>query len=91
MGSGKKRIMVDMDKANILIINNDRLVRKSLHEMLCRAGYNVSAAGSAEEALIYLTNNAYRVILADVDNGSGAETELLARIRANRCSPDWCW
>ena len=59
-------------KANVLVVNKDRLAQKSLYEMLCRSGYVVDAADCAEEALTHLDENPCRVILTDV-NETGIE------------------
>lgn len=54
-----------INKANVLVLSDDRLVRKSLYEMLCRTGYTVDVANSIEETLSHLEENPHRVILAD--------------------------
>ncbi|MFH1868708.1 MAG: sigma-54 dependent transcriptional regulator [Candidatus Omnitrophota bacterium] len=54
-----------VNRANVLVLSDDRLVQKSLYEMLCRAGYTVDVAGSIEETLNYLNENPHRVVLAD--------------------------
>ncbi|MFH0731616.1 MAG: sigma-54 dependent transcriptional regulator [Candidatus Omnitrophota bacterium] len=59
-------------KPNVLVVNNDKLTRKSIYEMLCRYGYAVDLADSIEETLKHLDNNPRRVVLTDV-NGSGNE------------------
>jgi len=58
--------------AAVLVVNDDRLNRRSLYEMLCRNGYVVDVASSVEEALVFLEENPQRVILADI-NGNGSE------------------
>ena len=55
------------DKISVLLISHDRLIQKSLYEMLCRSGYKVEVAKSEEEALTCLNENIYHVILADVN------------------------
>lgn len=55
------------NKVRILIVNDDRLIQKSLYELLCRHGYTVDLANSISEALIYLHKNLYQVVLADTN------------------------
>ena len=58
-----------MDKSKILLVNFDKLVQKSLYELLCRYGYAVDSVNSTEEALSLLSETSFHVVLADI-NGS---------------------
>ncbi len=66
------------NKANVLVVNRDRLAQKSLYELLCRSGYIVDVADSAEDALRHLDENPRRVILTDINEPG---TELLKIIK----------
>ncbi|MDB4349691.1 sigma-54 dependent transcriptional regulator [Omnitrophica bacterium] len=55
-------------KADILLINNDRLIQKSLYEMLSRHGYKVDIANSADSAISRLSKKHFQVILTDVSD-----------------------
>jgi DNA-binding NtrC family response regulator len=73
-----------MNKARILLVDNDRLTQKSLYEMLCRNGYKVEIANSTEESLRYLETGLYRIILSGID---GTEAVDLLKIVKERTYP----
>ncbi len=62
----------------VLVLNDDRLVRKSLYEMLCRRGYSVDVSSSLDEALAHIDENPRRVVLAD---NSRTGIELLKAVK----------
>lgn len=59
-------------RANVLIVNSDRLTQRSLYEMLSRSGYSVDIADSVNSAISYLGENTYHIILADISEVDGA-------------------
>lgn len=62
------------DKAiSILILNNDRLMQRSLFELLSRSGYTVAAASNIKECMACMQEASYNVLLADTDGISAAE------------------
>lgn len=80
----KKVTESDMKKINILILNNDRLLQRSLFELLSRSGYNVDAASSLKESIALLEKNQYNLLLADTDGVSASE---LNKIVKSSCFP----
>jgi DNA-binding NtrC family response regulator len=53
-------------KNEILIVDDEDIVRESLHDWLEGVGYDVTAAASAEEALEILKKKKYGIMLADL-------------------------
>ena len=68
-----------MDSANILLANFDKLVEKSLYEMLCRSGHKVDVSGSHEETLAFLEEKTFQIVLTDLSGKN--QFELLEAIR----------
>ena len=53
-------------KSKILIVDNDKSTRESLHEFIENAGYISSTASSADEALDLLKTNNQDVVITDI-------------------------
>jgi len=68
-------------KNKILIVDDEILIRESLHADLVHAGYEVGSADSGEEALLKMEQENYDLIITDLvmDNMSGIE--LLGKIK----------
>jgi DNA-binding NtrC family response regulator len=62
-----------MNKTRILVVDDDRLIQKSLYELLCRFGYKVKIAGSLDESRAYLDTGLYRVVLIGINGTDGIE------------------
>ncbi|MBN3038936.1 MAG: sigma-54-dependent Fis family transcriptional regulator [Candidatus Omnitrophica bacterium] len=75
-----------MHKAQILLVNADRLAQKSLYEMLCRSGYTVDIVNSPQETAEYLEANLCQIVLADINGSDG--TELLEVVRKRAYPPE---
>ena len=65
--------MKEMNACQILLLNFNKLVQKSLYEMLCRSGYKVEAVDSVDEALTLLDENMHHVVLLDLKEGNDLE------------------
>ena len=65
--------MKEMNACQILLLNFNKLVQKSLYEMLCRSGYKVEAVNSVDEALTLLDENMHHVVLLDLKEGDDLE------------------
>lgn len=52
--------------ANVLIIDDEKAIRKTLSEILSYEGYKIDEAGDGEEALKKFTEKAYDVVLCDI-------------------------
>ncbi len=70
------------NKARVLILNNDRLSQKSLYELLSRSGYKADIADSIKQSLLYLDENMYQLVLADIDGTSGLELLKIIKEKA---------
>jgi len=68
-----------MNRPHILLANFDKLVQKSLYEMLCRADYKVEIANSIDEALLLLNEYPFQIVLADASRAK--DIKFLKRIK----------
>jgi two-component system cell cycle response regulator len=59
-----------MDQSNshlhILIVDDDRIVRETMHEYIQNAGYSSQTVSSAEEAIDLLKKNNFHVVITDI-------------------------
>jgi len=68
-------------KVNILIVDDEPLVRRSLSEFLTLEGYSVTAASCGNEALGLLKNYSADMIISDIKMPEMTGLELLKNIR----------
>ncbi|NNF98879.1 MAG: diguanylate cyclase [Desulfobacteraceae bacterium] len=66
---------------HILIVDDDSSIRDSMSEFLEAAGFQISLAASAEEALVFLESNAAEVIITDIILPGLDGLELTDKIR----------
>ena len=66
----------------VLIVDDEKNMRRSLQTMLGDEGYDARVAESAEEALQLLAHDRYFMVITDGRLGGMSGYELLARIRA---------
>lgn len=71
-----------MSKQNVLVVEDEELMRSILRQLLEDAGYQVFTANSAETALEIFPNNDISVTLTDIKMGGMDGLELLDRIKA---------
>jgi two-component system, NtrC family, response regulator AtoC len=72
-----------MSKANILVVDDDRIILESLCEFLRLEGYLPTPAGTITQAVTELQRRAFSLVITDVNMPDGDGFELLARIRKN--------
>ena len=65
----------------VLIVDDERNMRRSLQTMLAEEGYAVQAAESAEEALGWLARDRFLLVITDARLGGMSGYEFLTRIR----------
>ncbi len=65
----------------VLVVDDERNMRRSLETMLGDEGYSVRAAESAEEALTRLQSEEFFMVITDARLGGISGYEFLARIR----------
>ncbi len=75
-----------MASENILIADDDPIIRKSLREMLRLEGYEVDTAADGSEALKKLGQSGFDVVITDVKMPAVGGFELLSKIKS--FSPD---
>jgi len=67
----------------ILIVDDEELIRRLLHQKLSGEGYRCEEAGSAEQALDRLRSNTIELVILDIKMPGKSGTELLPEIEAN--------
>ena len=65
----------------ILIVDDEQVIRRLLKQMLSKEGYRCQEAGNAEEALEKLRNNAISLVLLDIKMPGKSGIELLPEIK----------
>jgi DNA-binding response OmpR family regulator len=76
-----------MPKSHILVVDDDRLLCRSLAYSLDRAGYRVDAAGSAEDALALALRDPPDLVLLDIGLPGMDGLEALRRFQARSSAP----
>jgi two-component system NtrC family response regulator len=74
--------------AQILIIDDDNLVRDSLGQVVERMGHTASLASSAGEGLGKARSEAFDIVLCDVRMPDGSGLDLLSEVRALCPAPE---
>ena len=70
-------------QGKILIVDDEAPIRKLLHSKLSSEGYQCWEAGSAEQALAKLRNNAVRLVILDIKMPGKSGIEFLPEIKAS--------
>jgi len=70
-------------RGRILIVDDEAMIRRLLHQKLSREGYQCQEASSAEQALGKLTSNSIGLVILDIKMPGKSGIELLPEIRAN--------
>ena len=73
----------DCKKINILVVDDEPLVRRSLSEFLTLEGYCVSTASNGREALELLKNYTADIVITDIKMPELTGIQLLQQIRLN--------
>jgi len=68
---------MDINKEQILVVDDEEDLRKSIVEILTLDGFEVDQAGSAEEAAEKLSQHAYDVLITDHNLPGKTGVELL--------------
>jgi len=66
---------------NILIIEDDRLIRWSLKELFTKDNHQIDTASSAEEALFQAKKKSYQLICSDLELKEELRIDLLAKLK----------
>lgn len=71
-----------MLRPNILLVDDDELIRLSLNDVLQKEGFNVTSAGNVPEALKLISSNVYDVLLSDLHMpGAGDGLTVVSAMR----------
>jgi DNA-binding NtrC family response regulator len=68
----------------ILVVDDDKLIRWSLKEILSQEGCEVDAVATATEALIQVENTNYNLCFADIDIEEENGIEMLKKLKVIR-------
>jgi len=69
---------------NILIVDDEKNIRRTLGLVLEGEGYEVSSVGTAEEGLSHLENESADLVILDIKLPGMSGVELLQKIRASK-------
>jgi DNA-binding NtrC family response regulator len=72
----------DLHRLRILVVDDEELMRKLMTNMLVKAGMEVLAAESGEEALRMLQENGCDVVVSDVRMTGMSGLDLLKQVKA---------
>lgn len=86
--AGRRPVSTGLDLARVLIVSDDVASRLTLQTVLRAGGYTVDAASSAAEALAFLDDSRYQLVLCDLEGDGGeAGREVLAYARSKDYRP----
>ncbi|OYT74008.1 MAG: hypothetical protein CFK49_10310, partial [Armatimonadetes bacterium JP3_11] len=80
-GSAESSVVVAQPQRHVLIVDDDDLVRETLHFVLEDGGYRVYAASSGAEALRLLEREPIDIVLSDIFMPGMNGFDLLRQIR----------
>ena len=72
--------------SRVLVIDDEKVIRELMREILERAGYETIGAGTADDALGLLTDNEIGLVVSDIVMPGLTGLELLEEVRARRPS-----
>ena len=72
---------VATEKETILIVDDEKAIRRSLSRCLARNGYNCEEASNADEAFCYMNNRAAELVILDIMMPGTSGCELLPQIK----------
>src|SRR6476469_721244 len=72
--------------SNILIIDDEKAIRKTLNEILSFEGFKITEAGDGEEGLKLFSANTYDVVLCDIKMPKLDGIEFLTKV--SQVNPD---
>ena len=78
-----------MERARVLIVDDDASIRETLELHFRGAGHEVATASSAEEALARLATADPMLVITDVRMGGMDGIALLETMRARRPTSTW--
>lgn len=70
--------------ADILVVEDDDVVRALVTHTLTQYGYSLDGAGSGEDALAKLSENEYELVILDVNLGRMTGWEVLEEMKRRR-------
>ncbi|MFC1652977.1 sigma-54-dependent transcriptional regulator [Planctomycetota bacterium] len=70
-----------LDQANILVIDDEEVIRDSCQQALTREGYGVKVAEDGAQGLALIQNHSFDLIILDLKMPGTSGMELLTRIR----------
>lgn len=69
------------DKAHILVIDDDDMIRDSIRDVLVRAGYRVTGAANGEQGLEALASQPFDAVITDILMPEKEGVETIIEIR----------
>ncbi len=72
----------------ILIIDDDRMIRESLTRIFVKLGHNVKGAGTLKEGLSTAKSDNFDVVFLDLQLPDGTGIEILSSLKTTPSSPE---
>ena len=76
-----RRTQVDSHPLNVLLVEDETLIRMTAHDMVSDLGHNVYEAGTATEALAILQENPIEVLITDIGLPGVSGTSLVSQVQ----------
>ena len=80
MGASAREIKLEEKEASILVVEDEEPMRRVLYRLLTRQGYDCTTTEDAEEALSFLREKSYELVLADMNLPGASGLDLIVRI-----------
>lgn len=77
-----------MTAANILVVDDEKNIRRTLSMVLQDEDHEVECAESAEEGLRVLSEHSFDILILDVQMGGMSGLEMLERVKASENAPE---
>lgn len=78
----------DMTSANILVVDDEKNICRTVSMVLSDEDHEVDTASSAEEGLALLSEHSYDVLILDVQMGGMSGLEMLERLKETEATPE---
>ncbi|MDQ3987558.1 MAG: response regulator [Actinomycetota bacterium] len=80
MGASASEINLEEKAANVLVVDDEEPIRRLLSRLLKRHGYDCTTARDADEALSFMREGNYELVLADMNMPGTSGLDLIVRI-----------
>jgi len=75
------KIMINQDEIHILVVDDERIIRKGVERILTKEGWKVTTAENGEQGLELIKNNRFQILLLDLMMPGISGMEVLKVVR----------